>query len=183
MVRNDVTVKIYAKSNQRVRIEVVHDLRANARTIGGRRSTADPQDLLRWFNSLTADAADHVNTLLREVQSDLREGINARPMFALPYAIARAAPDASLGEAMLALLVWNEAISLGNRDPFRSLVMALVEAGVLYRVHSRRHTFALVPDYRPAARQLRGVVGSPGSQSSRGSSAGHQLQQYRHRSR
>ncbi len=180
LVRSGLALKVYAKSNRRIRIEVVHDLRDSARAIGGRRSTGDRQSLVQWLEALAEDAAAHVNSLLMECRSDLTEEAPGRPGFALAYAIARATSDASVGEALLMLLVWNDAISLDHHDPFRPVVLALEEAGVLSRVRARRPTFALVSEYRPAARQLRGSIPRPEAEAT---NSRYRLQTYRQRTR
>jgi hypothetical protein len=55
-LRSGVRLRVYAKSNRRLRFEIEHDLKENARPLGGRRTTGSLDDLFNWLAAARRDA-------------------------------------------------------------------------------------------------------------------------------
>ena len=125
VLRSGVRMKVYAKTTHRVRIEVEHNLRENARPIG-RHTSQKPSELITWLDLCSRDAADQVNRVLAHLE---RQSIRASSDFSAIQLIVRVSQilgEASQAELIISLLAGNQRIEIGPRNPLRRAVRTLV---------------------------------------------------------
>jgi len=163
-LRDGVSLRIYAKTNRRVRWEVIHDFKKNRLCASGQgisriTSTTDPDQILNWLPACAADAAIEVNRVLAflerfEGESDFDAPIGVRP-YRLLLLIASASPTADIANFILEAMCEAESIILTPNAPFRSALLELVEQDVLARTGPRSSNFVVTPEFRPVIEAIR----------------------------
>ena len=147
-------IKAYAKATQRVRLEVVHNLRKV--TGFGPHTTTNAVEMLDMLLRATELGASNLNLLLRHIDSALpSEGEEQLPPYAMVAAVIRAAPDPQVHSPLLSILVNLGAISLRPNSEFRAAVEALSRTGDVKPTRPYGRTFRLASKYSDARSTLR----------------------------
>src|SRR5690606_28503415 len=72
LLRPGVFLRLYAKTNRRVRFEITHDFRKErlrlASDVQVERRSSDPSRLRHWINACADDAAERLNDTLTFIQ-------------------------------------------------------------------------------------------------------------------
>jgi hypothetical protein len=150
-VQSGVRLRVYAKTSRRVRFEVIHDLRQNARPIG-RHTSEDFSALFRWLDALRHDAAVALNLVFEHIERRSVLPPDGWSTAALVRHVCEVCGRDA--EAILGLLIGNGWLRVGVHDPVRGHALGLVEAGVLERTGA---TYTVRPPYQRALAELRGV--------------------------
>ncbi len=150
-VQSGVRLRVYAKTSRRVRFEIIHDLRQNARPIG-RHTSEDFGALSRWLDALRQDAAAALNLVFDHIEQRSVLPPDGWSTAALVRHVCEVCGRDA--EAILALLIGNGWLRVGVHDPVRGHVIGLVGAGVLERTGA---TYTVRPPYQRAFAELRGV--------------------------
>lgn len=132
-LRQDVQLKIYAKTNRRIRFEITAK---GARGIGrGLTQNLDETTFLNRLDSLAEQGAGDVNRALSFI-ADRAFGEDAvqRPPYELVKEIIRACPDNEVQqEHLLSIIINNGAYTLENSDPLRPAIERLINRNILVR--------------------------------------------------
>lgn len=156
-LRRGIFLRVYAKTNARIRFEVSHDLAKSRRhPIGGyQRETLDSFRLvLNFCAEVAAELTNQVMEFLARYQG---ADLGRESAYSLVYRISREIDSMEDGEIILGILVNNGGrIVLAPNDRLRDCVDRLIDAGILGRVASYSQTFCVAPGYITAIAQLRG---------------------------
>lgn len=174
---DNVEVRLYAKTNRRIRFEVVQRglwkqwselLREAGGMPGGKDTPRTVEEFLKVIVALRKRAASHLNKLMQELQASKAEGLLCRPVVDLLAEIAAAMPSsldvqdrASLTREVLHLLCYQKGFrrTIANSElspPFTTLK----KRGVV-RWDKRRRFYVLSPEFAPAADALEKLTGNP----------------------
>ena len=158
--RAGVTLKLYAKTNQRVRFEVEHDLKQNDRVLGGSHSAQNVTAAVRLFRLLRTDAASILNRAFDHLRSRERVAVSPINATLLAVRIGRIVSRGQ-GEKMdsIAALIVELLASRGAISPDKQakpLVQALRRLSADRILEFNRATGLYEPchDYRFAVREL-----------------------------
>lgn len=154
---NSVTIKAYAKTSHRIRVEVTHRLWENARAIGGRRTTNNLDMLQEWLNMLAQDATRHVNNFLSIISSSAMQPDRLANVLDLITAIyrARQGPAADAARILEGLLSTGRWVVFPS-DPLRPTALSLARSGVLHGMPGGGvTTYWVTHEYRQAFEQFR----------------------------
>lgn len=174
---DNVEMRLYAKTNRRIRIEVVHKglwkqwselLREAGAKPGGRDAPRTVEEFLKVIVALRKRAASHLNQLMRELRNSKAEGLLCRPVVDLLAEIAASTPSSlevqersCLIREVLHLLCYQRGFrrKIANTElapPFTNLK----KRGVV-RWDKRRRFYVLSPEFAPAADALEELTGNP----------------------
>ncbi|TSA41071.1 MAG: hypothetical protein D4R57_01065 [Verrucomicrobiales bacterium] len=151
------TLKIYAKTNRRVRFEVKHTLNGIRpfRIPTGGHTFATIEGLLLFVGSLASISAERVNAVLRHfrLQSSAPDGQHT--VLKLIGEVQSAVQDPEKAFALLQILTSNGSLVVGPGNQlggiFRAELARLVRQGVL-RSSNRR--YSVTPSYRQALKNM-----------------------------
>ena len=156
--RNGEVVKIYAKTNRRVRFEVVHRLSGNRPMIlpsGHTFPSVESASRCIWHLATVAEAT--VNQLLRFFQSRHSVPVNQYGILKFISEIQAACATPEQAYELLTLLVNNSSVVVGPGIPMRSIfgpaLSCLKRRGVLETSHRR---YSVRPAYSHALRTMQG---------------------------
>lgn len=152
-LRKGVALRIYAKTNQRVRFEIQHRLDKANRPLQGEQSFDGIEALVDLLSTLREDAASLVNDFLDELNSSEGHPSTARAPLMLVTEISNAAQDYGKTASILEALCVNGRLVLSDNSPLRQAIMRLIERRVLVNRH-RSSTYKLAPTWREAGRIL-----------------------------
>ncbi|MEO9877508.1 MAG: hypothetical protein ABJM26_11170 [Anderseniella sp.] len=138
------TVKLYSKTNRRVRLEITHDLSSNADAIGGSHTSTEVAALFEWLGQISEDAAELANEVLDALRPNFGGVSEQLPAYVLFSQIYQAAPDQEVYDWLVSQLVNTGRITLERSSgELDSIVMNLARQGVLSRVRPYSRTFRL----------------------------------------
>jgi hypothetical protein len=153
-------LRVYAKTNQRIRIEVVHDLTKNPPRFGARTSTSN-SCLVEWARRLSTQSvhpATDVLQLLRGTSSSER----ALTALQLLTDIAECADELFLFADLLDILLSTSRIVRAKEDVRETAINKMVRHGILARQGRRLPVaYCITDNYQNALNELRRVL-SPG---------------------
>ena len=184
----NVTLRLYAKTNRRIRFEVVHsdltgkwtelvakaDLKDGEKRVkikGPHNYSNDPRpvnDLMKAMKTLRKEAAAHLNRLLEQMRAGKSEGPLCRPVVDLLAEISASMPQglavderARLSRVLMYLLCYSRGFR-GKlaRGELAAPLKALNERGVISWDKHRRF-FVLAPEFALAADALENATGNP----------------------
>lgn len=174
---DNVEMRLYAKTNRRIRFEVVQRglwkqwselLREGGGMPGGKDTPRTLEEFLKVIVALRKRAASHLNKLMQELQTSKAEGLLCRPVVDLLAEIAAAMPSsldvqdrARLTREVLHLLCYQKGFrrTIANSElspPFTTLK----KRGVV-RWDKHRRFYVLSPEFAPAADALEKLTGNP----------------------
>lgn len=155
------SLKVYAKTNRRVRIEVSFrdDGISTATKVGkinGRRSHQSLTGITALLPLLATKAARHVNRLLQSIAAEPPPPSNHTAL-QLVLAITREAEHPYVAETIISALVSLGRIALYKNDPLRDAVHRLKERGILRTHPPRTPTYIVTDEYREPLAALRRI--------------------------
>jgi hypothetical protein len=157
-------LRIYAKTNRRVRVEVIHTLGRNKYRLPGGRSAANWEGPAAMIESLAEDAAETVRSAFKHLKAQtqfLPSDVNA---YDLVLKIGSASHDESTAKQICDSLVAVGAIAAaGNSDRISRTLQRLSKGGVLeYRGNAGQGgNYVIESCYRAALEELRGRRNCP----------------------
>ena len=154
-IRSGLRLRVYAKTNRRVRFEVEHDFVENARPLQGRHTDTDVAALFDW-TSLAAEDATHVvnSALARLERAQVREG-SQMSVPQLVIRISQALNDPLRAETMLTLLAANQSLVSTSGSDLTPSIRKLVSRSILEPVRPGARSYVLTPEFRSAGERLR----------------------------
>ncbi|MEC5127115.1 hypothetical protein VSU19_10165 [Verrucomicrobiales bacterium BCK34] len=130
--RNGVTIKVYAKTNKRIRFEVYFQL-------SGKKAYRDfdGHTLQAWnVEALAMKAAikssEQIRDVFRHLQKCRKVSADAAPPYELLFAVTSKAESSQDALDILSLLIHNNHISVSKSDRLYGAVRALKRAGVVW---------------------------------------------------
>jgi len=163
------TLRIYAKTNKRIRFEIIHDLSKPSvcRLLTSdecRKTTESLDELLTWFERLAEDAAECLNEVFDYIEEFSQPVEPSATPYDLIFQITATVRDETRAKAILDLLVENGSVRIGRAgSPLLADVQKLRRKGILQQ-HFRADV--VTPYYRQALVILQRQAGiSPPSQS------------------
>jgi len=154
--RNAETLKIYAKTNNRIRFEVSHDLIGGFRPPGGRHTFHNLASIYPLLDALADVAARRVNEVLRHFRRNAYAPTHHFTPFVLLGEIQTACHDLNLASDLLDILVNNGCIIVEKGNAITSLfgpaLQRLQRRRVLLNSNGR---YSVTPPYRSALAQMR----------------------------
>lgn len=156
MIRAGTLLRVYAKTNRRVRLEIIHSLPEVSSSVLAGHTTNDARDMLEWLNALAIDAADTINMVLADLERLTSRPTYQHPAYLLLRLLFQAARSETEFETLLSALIHNRCIRLGDQDQLRPAVITLQSAGVLQRLRRHSRTFVPDPRFQRALGQLSG---------------------------
>jgi len=151
-----ISAKLYAKTNKRIRVEIKHDLKEDARVFDNNRHTsANVEQLFYWLEQCASDAAIRGQDILDYISTNHWENIEQRSLYSFLARVVAACEDEAQYELVLSLLVNNSTIHLRQNDPIGSVLRALKRQNVLQTPNRNGRTYSVHPRYREAVNRLR----------------------------
>lgn len=148
-----IELKVYAKTNRRVRFEVSFKDAAVGKHGGGQTATSI-RELSNKIPSLATEAAKRCNKVL--------QSITAAPpppstigAFELMHAIYKQAQNQYVAETIVASLVSFRRITPYNNDPLRETIHRLRDNGVLRTIRPKSRNYVVTDRYYHALERLR----------------------------
>lgn len=162
-LREGLSLRVYAKTNRRVRWEVVHDFRKNRlrASIPGIATitSSNPEQLFTWLEACAVSAAEEVNRVMEYLELHSGQENGQPPIGVTPYRLLRLISDAAesedIAEFLLEALCEEQSVVMTNKAPFLSAARALVAAGVLRRTGVRSKVLVLAPEYQSVVEAIR----------------------------
>jgi hypothetical protein len=153
MLGKGTWLRIYAKTDRRVRFEVLLESSAIERLQGARGGNSF-QSIARMLQGLRDYATEKLNEVLPRLNRDASTSSTATAML-LMSEVQRACPDHHLAEMIVSALVCFGRIAPYNNDPARDAIDKLKKAGVLEPIRSRSRICVVTERYEQALDQLR----------------------------
>lgn len=163
LLRPGVFLRLYAKTNRRVRFEISHDFRKERVRLSGEaqveRQSSDPSRLRYWINACAEDAAERLNEALAFIQRYRSAEQNAPNLGERPYSLLRligqAASNEGIAKALLEFMCEHGVIEVQDGSPLRRAVQALQSRGVLERTRRGASSVRIAAEYRHAIEMIR----------------------------
>ena len=150
-------LKLYAKTNRRVRFEILLEANIIGQTASG-QTASTRAELCEKLDALTIYAAGKLNRVLPVVLAPPAPASTLSALRLLTE-INRCSRDPYLAEAIVGALVGFDRLSLYNNSPFYDVVHDLKSAGVLRTVIPHIRNYVVTDGYRHALANLRKLVG------------------------
>ena len=143
------TLKIYAKTNRRVRFEITHELSGNRpyRLSEGGHTFPVIEGAIPLLNHLAGVAAERVNDVLRHFRLHASAPNTQHTVLKFIFDVQAAFDDPNKAFQLLQILTHNGSLVVGRGTVFRTELRRLHSRGVLYRSHRR---YSVTPPYRQA---------------------------------
>lgn len=156
------SLKVYAKTNRRVRFEVsFRDDGINIATkVGpsnGRRTHQSLAGISALLPLLATKAARHVNLLLQSITAEPTPSSNHTSL-QLVLAITREAGHPYVAETIISALVALGRVALFKNDPLRDAVHRLKERGILQTDPPGSPTYVVTSQYKQPLQRLRSLT-------------------------
>lgn len=135
-IRAGVMLRIYAKTNRRVRFEIEHDLKKMSSSPLSRWVT-DTAEFRPVFTDLRNEAAETVNRFFNDLGRPSAHPSQVRSPVALLFEIIRATRNEKHAKDLMEILCVNGRYQVEPKDPLRSAVRRLYEWGVLEQSRPR----------------------------------------------
>jgi hypothetical protein len=155
---DSVRLRLYAKTNRRIRLEVLHQVAHEGSTVPrGGHTTEQAETVYDWLHEISVDAARRANEVLSNIRSELMNACEQRSVYQLLSELRRVVDDEPTFDLVLSLLINNSRIVLGDHDTLTPYVNELLRRGVLVRTRRSQRIFSLHSQYRAARDELRGA--------------------------
>ena len=149
-----IKLKIYAKTNRRVRFEVTLE-NQSINTAAGPRSHDTLAGIISLIPTLADEAASRVRPFLQSIATgQCRPSSNTFTSLQLMHLINQDAHNPYVAEAIIAGLTAIGRIAPYNHDPLLKTVHKLRDRGVLRTLRSRSRIYVITDDYREALERL-----------------------------
>ena len=151
-----VSMRAYAKTQHRVRIELEHNADYLSRQ-GRRRTASDINELVGVLENLAEDAARRMNELARIITNE--PPAHSHSTADLFSVVSRASQSDTVAFNLLLFLIYNGRIATPDAPEYRKAVASLQRSGVLVRAGRRSKAVVLAPTwrvpYQPSQRTLK----------------------------
>lgn len=151
-------LRVYSKTNRRVRMEVILEAAAISDICGARTATA-LEDASRWIDLLVADAARELNEVLEGAPGDIHAIPQQTPV-ELISRIHAAVEDQHVARAMLSTLIAYGRIAPGLNDALASAKDALAGAGIIQTLRPRSRIYVIADEFAAALETLQETTGA-----------------------
>jgi hypothetical protein len=154
---NKRLLRIYAKTNRRIRVEVVHNFpEARQSIVGPNRHTLDSLPVA--LRQLAVDASTACHIVLAEMQKLSRRTSAGFPWYAIPRMIEELQGigiSRAVRQSVLSALVNIGSVSADRQGPKLTAIKHLMKLGLLCRPVKREPRFGVTGPYRNALADLR----------------------------
>ncbi len=148
-----ISLKIYAKTNRRVRFEV--EFRDSAiNTHSGNRTSETIEGIVTLIPKLATEAAKRLNKVLQSI-APLSVPASSLTALQLMHVITREARHPYVAEAIIAALVSFGRIAPYNNDPLRETIHRLRDRNVLEPQVPKSSVYVVTEAYRESLERLR----------------------------
>ncbi|MEX5597362.1 hypothetical protein [Pseudophaeobacter sp. C1-32P7] len=151
-------LRVYSKTNRRVRMEVILEAVAISDICGARTAT-NLEEAAGWVNLLVADAARELNQVLDGAPGEMHSVPQYTPV-ELISRVHAAVEDHHVARAMLSTLVAYGRIAPGLNDALASAKDALARAGVIQTIRPGNRIYVIADEYAAALEALRETTGA-----------------------
>ena len=142
-----IILKVYAKTNQRVRFEIVTDCTKATIENMSSHTSEDVSVMAELLDKVAQNAHRHVSAGCRYLQNVPQSVANYTSLIGFLDALYEIVPDASERHSLLSALVNVGSYRTGRSDPFHSKINRLRQRG--YLVRSQRGVVCLADEYLP----------------------------------
>ena len=149
-----VFLKVYAKTDRRVRFEIEFKSEAISEITCGGQTSSTRYAIVQKATELSEQAAYFLNEV-RSIVFEDDPSTSSLTVTSLLHAICQHTATAYQAEAVVASLVAFDRLCLSDHDPIAPAVRTLCDTGVLERVPSRRRTYTVTATYRQALERLK----------------------------
>ena len=155
-------LRVYAKTNKRIRFEVIHDLRhARFRATDATRSNARLRhtaptlpSVCAMLDRLRADAADIVNRVIRHMRSQASLPATVKTAVDLLFDIVKALGNAENARMLVSILLYKGSVT--SQPQFQSALQKLRQAGIMRaQERNRRREHVVTEQYQHPLQMLR----------------------------
>ena len=154
-LRSGVKLRVYAKTTQRVRFEIEHDLVENARPLEGGHTSADLNEIYRWMAATAEDAAREVNIIFALLEAAQVRSDDDASVTELVVRITQALGNDALAMQLIMLIAANQSISVQSGSNLRDSVRRLTRRSILEPIRPYSRTYRLTQRFRGAGLRLR----------------------------
>ncbi|HEY9038602.1 MAG TPA: hypothetical protein VIN05_06635 [Roseovarius sp.] len=148
-----IELKVYAKTNRRVRFEITFKDRAIG-TYGGGQTATTAKRLVSKIAPLAEEAARRCNEVLQSITA-APPPPSTISAFQLMHAIYQKARSPYVAETVIAGLLAFERITPYGNDPLKETIHALRDAGILRTSRPRSRVYVVTNEYSAALQRLR----------------------------
>ncbi|WP_209427417.1 hypothetical protein [Pararhodobacter sp. SW119] len=150
----NLLLRVYAKTNKRVRFEVSWGRDAIAREVG-RRSALDAERLIETVDRLVVGSSQRLTELFREISPPVYGTVDAATFDDLLRAVGRAHPDPVICAMVLEGLRHHDRVVSEGCQPLLEAVRRLKRQGVLRVIRPYQGWYGLTLRYADALESLR----------------------------
>lgn len=158
-ITDAIKCTVYAKTDQRIRVELMHDLKKDASVIGTRHTSQDLDNLVPWLNLIADDAGRRVLPVIRAIRQSIEPVRGQKFATELMTKLARAANNEDMAEEIANTLFNLGMLDLSIRPHWVDAVNILVNEDVLVRAQPRRRQYRVTAPYALALEQLIAIMG------------------------
>jgi hypothetical protein len=160
-IRPGVKLRIYAKTNKRIRFEVIHGLRHARVLVPGttvkrkmHHTAPSLAEVYRMLDRLRADAAEIVNRVIRHMRSQASLPATPKAAVDLLFDIVKAIGNAENARTLVSILVHKGSVT--SQPQFQTVLAKLRRAGILQaQQESRRREHVVTEQYQHPLEMLR----------------------------
>jgi hypothetical protein len=174
-VAENVRLKLYAKTNKRIRFEIVHSELWNQRAALLKEAGLKPEtggrswdDIPHMLKALRQRAAKHMNNVMEHLQTVQTPGLKPKTLLELIATVFEAIPPTIFKQTRMdriqTMLIWlcfHKGYRGGiKKGPYSDALKILAERGIIQFDHKRKF-YVLTNAYKDAAAALSSIAGDP----------------------
>lgn len=174
-IAENVRLKLYAKTNRRIRFEIVHSELWNQRAALLKEAGLNPQtggrswnDVPHLLKALRQRAAKHMNNVMEHLQTVQTPELKPKTLLELITAVFEAIPPTIFKQTRMdriqTMLIWlcfHKGYRGGiKKGPYSDALKTLAERGIIKFDHKRKF-YVLTNAYKDAAAALSSIAGDP----------------------
>ena len=161
-LRAGTNLRVYAKTNKRVRFEIVHNLLENRHIVSERNRQGSTFEILpSCLLECTHVAADELSRCLATIVDEGTQTSEQMSLIQLVHRVVRCGrneQEVNDTETVLSILASQGYVALSVQSNLRIPIQRLVDAGILQRIAPRHPHFHFSDIYRAAGRQLLNAI-------------------------
>lgn len=174
-IAKNVRLKLYAKTNRRIRFEIVHSELWNQRAALLKEAGLNPEtggrswdDVPHLLKALRQRAAKHMNNVMEHLQTVQTPELKPKTLLELITAVFEAIPPTIFKQTRMdriqTMLIWlcfHKGYRGGiKKGPYSDALKTLAERGIIKFDHKRKF-YVLTNAYKDAAAALSSIAGDP----------------------
>lgn len=149
------SLSIYAKTKNRIRMEMDYRFSDDASAIGGRHTTSDLEDVFDWLERARSEASRDLNSVLPHLCDATCVIEDAPSAFQLVSVCSQYAPNFAIFNLLLRKLVLDGRVLTSLHPNWSAYINRLVQEDVLFQPRSGIRGFTVTPRFAPALSALR----------------------------